>query len=64
MRPFQIVKDRGLRWLCKTGWPNFYLPDKKTVAKDVKFLYNWAEGQLAKELQESPLIANLAGPNL
>jgi len=51
MRPFNIVKDRGLRWLCKTGRPHFYLPDRTTVAKDVKFLYGWSERQLAEELQ-------------
>ena len=51
MRPFRIVKDRGLRWLCKTGRPHFYLPDETTVAKDVKFFYGWAERQLAEELQ-------------
>ena len=51
MRLFTIVKDRGLRWLCKTGRPHFYLPDRTTVAKDVKFLYGWSERQLAQELQ-------------
>jgi hypothetical protein len=51
MRPFHIVKDRGLRWLCKTGRPHFYLPDETTVAKDVKFLHSWAERQLAEILQ-------------
>src|SRR6266705_31298 len=48
MRPFRIVKDRGLRWLCKTGRPHFYLPDETTVAKDVKFFYSWSERQLAE----------------
>ena len=51
MWPFLIVKDRVLRWLCKTGRPHFYLPDTTTVAKDVKFLYGWSERQLAEELQ-------------
>jgi hypothetical protein len=51
MRPFHIVKDRGLQWLCKMEWPHFYLPDETTVAKDVKFLYSWSERQLAEELQ-------------
>src|SRR5258705_13691968 len=51
MRPFSIVKDRGLRWLCRTGRPHFYLPDRTTVAKDVKFLHGWSERQLAEELQ-------------
>lgn len=53
MRPFLIIKDRGLRWLCKTGRPHFYLPDNATVAKDVKFLYGWTERRLAEELQVS-----------
>jgi hypothetical protein len=56
MRPFRIVKDRGLRWLCKTGRPHFYLPDETTIAKDVKFLYSWSERQLAEELQVNLLI--------
>lgn len=51
MRPFLIVKDRALRWLCKTGDPHFYLPDETTMAKDVKFLYGWSERRLAEELQ-------------
>jgi hypothetical protein len=51
MRPFRIVRDRGLHWLCKTGRQNFYLPDNATVAKDVKFLYGWSERHLAEELQ-------------
>jgi hypothetical protein len=53
MRPFHIVKDRGLRWLCRTGRPHFYLPDNATVAKDVKFLHGWSERRLAAELQVS-----------
>jgi len=53
MRPFHIVKDHGLRWLCRTGRPHFYLPDNATVAKDVKFLYGWSERRLAEELQVS-----------
>ena len=59
MRPFHIVKDRGLRWLCKTGRPNFYLPDETTVAKDVRFLYSWSEGQLSEELQVRISITHL-----
>ena len=51
MRPFLIIKDRALRWLCKTGRPHFYLPDETTVAKDVKFLYGWSECHIAEELQ-------------
>ena len=53
MCPFHIVKDRGLRWLCRTGRPHFYLPDNATVAKDVKFLYGWSERRVAEELQVS-----------
>jgi len=53
MSPFHIVKDRGLRWLCRTGHPHFYLPDNATVAKDVKFLYGWSERRVAEELQVS-----------
>ncbi len=59
MRPFLIVKDRGLRWLCKTGRLNFYLPDNAMVAKDVKLLYGWSERQLAEELQVSTLFSHL-----
>ncbi len=59
MRPFLIVKDRALRWLCKTGRPHFYLPDETTVAKDVKFLYSWSECRLAEELQVKLLFLTL-----
>lgn len=59
MRPFLIVKDRALRWLCKTGRLNFYLPDAMTVAKDVKYLYSYSERRLGEELQVRLLIAHL-----
>ena len=59
MCPFRIVKDRGLRWLCKTGQPHFYLPNDTTVAKDVKFLHDWLEHHLAEELQVNPLNPHL-----
>lgn len=53
MRPFRIVKDRGVRWLCKTGRPDFYLPDETTVSRDVKRLYDYSYEKLAAELQVS-----------
>ena len=51
MCPFLIIKDQAFQWLCKTGQPHFYLPNKTTVAKDVKFLYSWSERRIAEELQ-------------
>ena len=56
MRPFRIVKDRGLRWLCKTGRPDFYLPDETTVSRDVKRLYHYSHEKLAAELQVSTFL--------
>lgn len=53
MRPFRIVKDRGVRWLCKTGRNSFYLPDETTVARDVKRLFLYSQEKLAAELQAS-----------
>jgi hypothetical protein len=51
MHPFLIIKDRAFWWLCKTGRLHIYLPDETTMAKDVKYLCNWSEHQLAEELQ-------------
>src|SRR5882757_8027605 len=39
MRPFDIVQDRGFRSLMKTGRPEYYIPSRSTVSRDVKQLF-------------------------
>jgi hypothetical protein len=36
MRPFSVVEDDGFKMLMKTGRPEYYIPLRRTVARDVK----------------------------
>jgi hypothetical protein len=52
-RPFTIVKDDGFQCLMKTGWPGYYLPSPKTVARDVKTVFAKTHVRIAKLLRVS-----------
>jgi len=52
MRPFQIVKGRGLKKLMKTGHLGYYLPSKITVSRDVKMVFAKCRQRIAKMLQD------------
>jgi len=39
MRPFSIVEDDGFKMLMKTGRPEYYIPSRRTVARDVKHVF-------------------------
>ena len=51
MRPFSVVEDRGFRSLMKTGRPEYYLPSRSTVARDVKEVFEKVRERIAKMLQ-------------
>ena len=51
MRPFSVVEDRGFRSLMKTGRPEYYLPSRSTVSRDVKEVFKKVRERIAKMLQ-------------
>ena len=51
MRPFSIVEDDGFKSLMKTGRPDYYLPSRHTVARDVKQVFKKTRMRIAKMLQ-------------
>lgn len=51
MRPFSVVEDRGFRALMKTGRPEYYLPSRSTVSRDVKEVFEKVRERIAKMLQ-------------
>lgn len=53
MRPFSIVEDRSFRCLMKTGRPEYYLPSRSTVSRDVKEVFKRVRARIAKMLQVS-----------
>lgn len=59
LRPYQIVKDRGLLSLLKTGRPGYYVPSPSTVARDVKVVFVATRNRVALKLQVSGVSASL-----
>jgi hypothetical protein len=53
MRPFSVVEDNGFKMLMKSGWPEYYLPSRHTVAQDVKVVFNKTHERVAAMLQVS-----------
>ena len=53
MRPFSIVKDEGFKTLMKTGRPNHYILKRRTVARDVRYVFKKTKIRIAKILQVS-----------
>lgn len=51
MRPLSIVEDEGFKVLMKTGRPEYYIPSRSTVARDVKFVFKKTRDRIAKLLQ-------------
>jgi hypothetical protein len=51
MRPFSIVEDDGFKMLMKTGRPDYYIPSRRTVARDVKHVFEKTRTTIAKMLQ-------------
>jgi len=51
--PFTIINDWGLESLMKTGRPEYYLPSKLTVSRDVRFIFVNVRKCMAKMMQVS-----------
>jgi hypothetical protein len=56
MRPFSIVEDRGFHALMKTGRPEYYLPSRSTVSRDVKEVYKKVRKRIGKMLQVNSIV--------
>ena len=55
MRPFCIVEDRGFLSLMKTGRPEYYIPSRTTVSRDVKQVFVNARKRIATILKVNTL---------
>ncbi|KAH9923721.1 uncharacterized protein BXZ73DRAFT_50916, partial [Epithele typhae] len=53
-RPYNIVKDRHLLTLLKTGRPNYQVPSASTVARDVKAVFAGSRATVRKLLWNYP----------
>ncbi|KAH9924959.1 uncharacterized protein BXZ73DRAFT_25083, partial [Epithele typhae] len=53
-RPYNIVKDRHLLTLLKTGRPNYKVPSATTVARDVKSVFAGSRSTMRKLLRKYP----------
>jgi hypothetical protein len=58
MRPLSIVEDQGFQTLMKTGRPNYKLPKRMTVARDVSQVFKKTKKRMKKLLQVSCFIKN------
>ncbi|GBE77188.1 putative AC transposase [Sparassis crispa] len=52
LRPFTIVEDRAYQSLMKTGRPEYWIPLRWTVARDVHKVFACCRARIAKMLQE------------
>src|SRR5258708_30806906 len=53
LRPFEIVQDRGFQSLMKTGRPEYYIPSKSTVSRDVRLVFARTRQRIAKMMKVS-----------
>ncbi|KAL1659079.1 hypothetical protein GGG16DRAFT_35762, partial [Schizophyllum commune] len=51
-RPFALVEDDGFKTLMKTGRPEYYIPSRSTVSRDVKRVFARTRTRVARLLQE------------
>ena len=51
MRSFSIVEDQGFKILMKTGRPEYYIPSRVTVARDVKHVFQKTRKRIGKMLK-------------
>ena len=58
MRPLSIVEDKGFKTLMKTGRPNYKLPKRMTVARDVNQVFKKTKKRMKKLLQVSWFVGN------
>jgi hypothetical protein len=59
MRPFDIVEDRGFRSLMKTGRPEYYIPSRSTVSRDVKQVFVNVRKRISTMLKVSALVGSI-----
>jgi hypothetical protein len=59
MRPFDIVQDRGFRSLMKTGRPEYYIPSRSTVSRDVKQVFVNVRKRISTMLKVSALVGSI-----
>lgn len=59
MRPFDIVEDRGFLCLMKTGRPEYYIPSRSTVSRDVKQVFANVRKRIAKMLRVSTFFGSI-----
>ena len=59
MRPFNIVQDRGFRSLMKTGRPEYYIPSRSTVSRDVKQVFVNVRKHISTMLKVSALVGSI-----
>jgi len=59
MRPFDIVQDRGFRSLMKTGRPEYYIPSRSTVSRDVKQVFMNVRKRISTMLKVSALVGSI-----
>ncbi|EPS92664.1 hypothetical protein FOMPIDRAFT_6817, partial [Fomitopsis schrenkii] len=52
LRPFTIVEDRAFLNLMKTGRPEYYIPSRWTVSRDVQRVFDRTRKRVGKMLQE------------
>ncbi|KAJ7629279.1 hypothetical protein DFH06DRAFT_1006321, partial [Mycena polygramma] len=52
--------DRAYRRLMKSGRPNAYIPSPRTIARDVKVLFNKTRARLKKRFQRMPACVSMA----
>ncbi|KAL1733408.1 hypothetical protein EV714DRAFT_204697, partial [Schizophyllum commune] len=52
-RPFALVEDEGFKTLMKTGRPEYYLPSRTTVSRDVKRVFARSRARVAQFLQQA-----------
>ncbi|KAL1716416.1 hypothetical protein EV715DRAFT_205342, partial [Schizophyllum commune] len=51
-RPFALVEDDGFKTLMKTGRPDYYIPSRSTVSRDVKRVFARTRARVARLLQD------------
>ncbi|KAL1724844.1 hypothetical protein EV714DRAFT_288218 [Schizophyllum commune] len=51
-RPFALVEDDGFKTLMKTGRPEYYIPSRSTVSRDVKRVFARTRTRVAQLLQD------------
>jgi len=56
MRSMKIVEDPGFHRLMKTGRPQYKIPSRRTVARDVHVVFRRVKERIAKMLQVNIII--------